>query len=606
MDGVIANVFRQPGEYITPGDPAVVRLLVMDKLNAVFNIPVEDTVAIKVGSSARVMLRSSSTTINAAITAIAPTIDGESGTVQVRVELDNPDRRMLAGDRCTLQLTNRPGDGKPSLKSTRRRGGTPTMNGNLSNSVAGSGRQDLNVSIAGPDQNLHGQDSMTPALDEAIARLNKVEELEHAANPAIPDIGLALELLHRICAARTRREAVAAMVKFVDANSGACKARGGIGTDKLTRIYDPMLGWLGPESSIHEQLAHRWNTLCESGEDTVDPVPRVLRDARTIEIMLPQVGGYGRVLVWVEGETGRRDSLAWLSHAATTIAAAVWSRPTRAFPAFFGNRLVRRGPIAAAVVCGVLTVAALWPVHYRVACNARVETTAQRLIATPFEATLLETFVKPGDTVVAEDVLLVLDGRPLRLEREAIDAERQQVAKERDVAMATGKVAESQQFALKHRQLSRRYDLISDRLENLEVTSPIAGVVVSGDLDRFVGAPLERGQTLMEVAPMDKLAIEIEIPEYEVGYISEGAMTRVKIGAIGGKSIRLPLISELYPRAELRDEQNVFVGRIDIENTGGLLKPGMLGDATTYGPLRPWFWSWLRSGFERMLWWVGY
>ena len=53
MDGVISHLFHQPGEYITPGDPAVVRLLVMDKLFAVFNIPVEDTAGVRVGSPVR-------------------------------------------------------------------------------------------------------------------------------------------------------------------------------------------------------------------------------------------------------------------------------------------------------------------------------------------------------------------------------------------------------------------------------------------------------------------------------------------------------------------------------------------------------------------------
>ncbi|MEM0927179.1 MAG: HlyD family efflux transporter periplasmic adaptor subunit, partial [Planctomycetota bacterium] len=42
MAGVVADVFHHPGEYVTPGDPAVIRLLVIDELYAVFNIPAED------------------------------------------------------------------------------------------------------------------------------------------------------------------------------------------------------------------------------------------------------------------------------------------------------------------------------------------------------------------------------------------------------------------------------------------------------------------------------------------------------------------------------------------------------------------------------------
>ncbi len=105
MDGVISQLFHRPGEYITPSDPAVVRLLVMDKLFAVFNIPVEDTSVIQVGTPVKVYLRSSATSIDAKINSIAPDIDGESGTVRIRVQLDNSDGRLLAGDRCTLRLT---------------------------------------------------------------------------------------------------------------------------------------------------------------------------------------------------------------------------------------------------------------------------------------------------------------------------------------------------------------------------------------------------------------------------------------------------------------------------------------------------------------------
>ena len=105
MDGVISQIFHQPGEYITPSDPAIVRLLVIDKLFAVFNVPVEDTKTIRPGTPVNVFLRSRSKTLEASVTSVAPDIDGESGTVQIRVELDNAYGDLLVGDRCTLRLS---------------------------------------------------------------------------------------------------------------------------------------------------------------------------------------------------------------------------------------------------------------------------------------------------------------------------------------------------------------------------------------------------------------------------------------------------------------------------------------------------------------------
>ncbi|TWU49813.1 efflux RND transporter periplasmic adaptor subunit [Rubripirellula reticaptiva] len=104
MAGVISRVLRKPGEFISPGEPSVVQMLVVDQLIAVFNIPVEDTPEIRVGAPVRIFLRSTSTKVDAAVTSLAPEIEGESGTLQVRVELDNAEGRMLAGDRCTLRF----------------------------------------------------------------------------------------------------------------------------------------------------------------------------------------------------------------------------------------------------------------------------------------------------------------------------------------------------------------------------------------------------------------------------------------------------------------------------------------------------------------------
>jgi multidrug efflux pump subunit AcrA (membrane-fusion protein) len=137
------------------------------------------------------------------------------------------------------------------------------------------------------------------------------------------------------------------------------------------------------------------------------------------------------------------------------------------------------------------------------------------------------------------------------------------------------------------------------------VVSPIDGVIVSGDLDRYIGSPLEIGQTLVEIAPLDRVNIEIEIPEYEIGYVVADADARIRFASIGGDSIRQK-VNAVYPAAEIRDDNSVFVAKMEVENPEGKLRPGMRGDATAYGPLRPAAWSWIRGSWERLLWWAGY
>ena len=104
MDGVVAEVFRAPGEYITPGDPAVIRLLVTDHLIAEFNVRVEEALEMTEGTQVRVFLRSTARTVNAKIHTISKSIDGESGTLKVRVLLPNERGELRDGDRCTMQV----------------------------------------------------------------------------------------------------------------------------------------------------------------------------------------------------------------------------------------------------------------------------------------------------------------------------------------------------------------------------------------------------------------------------------------------------------------------------------------------------------------------
>ena len=82
-------------------------------------------------------------------------------------------------------------------------------------------------------------------------------------------------------------------------------------------------------------------------------------------------------------------------------------------------------------------------------------------------------------------------------------------------------------------------------------------------------------------------------------------IARIRLTATNGDPIEQP-IDGVYPSAELRDDQNVFVAQINVDNSDGTLRPGMRGDAIAYGPIRPWLWSLVRSGWEKSLWWIGY
>ncbi|MEM9827758.1 MAG: HlyD family efflux transporter periplasmic adaptor subunit [Planctomycetota bacterium] len=267
--------------------------------------------------------------------------------------------------------------------------------------------------------------------------------------------------------------------------------------------------------------------------------------------------------------------------------------------------LGRRPGLTIGCAASIMLAMALIPVPYRVSCNATIQPYRPRVVASPFEATLLKTHVRPGQVVAAGDLLLQLDGRPLKMELAEIEAKIDQRKKDYTVALATRKVAEAQAASLEQKRLSLRRDLLRGRLQKLDLRSPRDGVVLGSDLDRFVGSPLTTGQSLMEIAMTRQVVVDVEIPAFERRMISRQAPVRIRMDAAGGRSIWTTLQS-IEPSTQVREDENVFLARAEIANDGGRFRPGMKGDATVQGPYRPWVWSSLRPAWERALWWVGY
>lgn len=415
-----------------------------------------------------------------------------------------------------------------------------------------------------------------------------------AAGPMAP----AMRTIELVAAEEDTRAATSTLVHALAAYFVGASVRCGIGSStRIKRVYDHRLQWVGPESDLFTQLSRGW-------EHHETQIATCTVTDLGIMLVLPDPNSDNRLVVWIEGQGVKATSRQWVVGCLPALSAVLWQQRTNWWRKAFKRLGLSTTVCLASVMCLMILIA-VWPAKYRVSCNVVVRPTQQRLIAAPFEATLLTTEFKPGDEVHRGQVLVTFDGRPLRLELASIEAEMQQHAKEQDVALATGKIAEAQQAELKHRQLSRQADLIRHRLTQLQVVSPTDGIVVSGDLDQHIGSPLTTGQSIAEVAALDKMVIEVEIPDFEIGFVEAGTNAKVKINGIGGRSLWTEL-SDIYPSAEIRDDKNVFVGRVEVDNADRRFRPGMRGEATALGPRRPLIWSYIRGGCERVLWWMGY
>ena len=255
--------------------------------------------------------------------------------------------------------------------------------------------------------------------------------------------------------------------------------------------------------------------------------------------------------------------------------------------------------IGAAMVAGLLCV----PTPYRVWCDCNVQPVERRFVAAPYDGVLAQSLVRGGDQVSAQQVVARLDGRVLRGELAGVQAEFDVSRKQRDLALATGDVAQSQIAKSEMQRHQAKIKILKQRLENLDVRSPINGIVVSGDLENSVGAPLELGQTLFEIAPLEVMVAEVGVPESEADYVKPGMQVQLKFDSFPFQTFSAE-IQRIHPRAEVVDDDSVFVAEVVLQNDHSRLRPGMNGDAKVSAGWSLLGWNLFHRPWESVRYWM--
>ncbi|MGB7327433.1 MAG: efflux RND transporter periplasmic adaptor subunit [Rubripirellula sp.] len=239
------------------------------------------------------------------------------------------------------------------------------------------------------------------------------------------------------------------------------------------------------------------------------------------------------------------------------------------------NRSRRRmGWAVAVIACIVL----LLPFSYRVSVELELQPVQRRFVAVGFDGVLETANVRPGDQVRSGELLATIDSREIDFQLAGVQAELHQANQERMGLMVEHDFAGSKIAALEVDRLQLQKDLLEFRRGNLEIRSPIDGVVVSGDWKESEGIPMKRGETLFEIAPLGKMRVELAIPEIDYSMVREEMPVHFYVHALPGKAFA-GKIDSVHPRSELRDQQNVFVGEVTVEDLDHLLRPGMKGRA---------------------------
>lgn len=278
-----------------------------------------------------------------------------------------------------------------------------------------------------------------------------------------------------------------------------------------------------------------------------------------------------------------------------------WQKGRRQLTEFVAARRLR-------VLGGLLTLAGLVlliPLPFHVKATCQCEPQKSRIVVAPFEGRLLTAYVKPGDQVVAGQPLAMLDGSELRAQLAGTTAKLNQARQRYSAAIATGNASSAGEQQLEVEHLRQQLKVLDQRQQRLELRSPIDGIVVSGDLERATGASLVIGQSLFEVAPLEKLNAEIAIDESDIQHVAVGQDVSLTFGGSFGQTYQAK-IDRIHPRGETREDKNVFLAEATLLDTPGRLAPGMQGSAAVSSGWRSCGWILFRKPYLAWCRWWGW
>jgi len=245
--------------------------------------------------------------------------------------------------------------------------------------------------------------------------------------------------------------------------------------------------------------------------------------------------------------------------------------------------------------------------NYKVSANSVLEGTIERVITAPEEGYIKDAPARPGDLVSAKQILATLDDRDLRLEKLKWSGKQKQTTKEYREALAG---RDRSQIGILRAQLDQaqaQLEILDKKLERTVISAPIGGVIVSGDFTRALGSPVERGQILYKVSPLDQYRVLLDVDESDVAELSVGMKGELTLSAAAEETFEI-IVDKITPVSEAGDGANYFQVEASLVETPSFLRPGMQGVSKIAIGQRQLFWvlthklvDWLR--LKLWAWW---
>ncbi|MFW5443273.1 MAG: efflux RND transporter periplasmic adaptor subunit [Methylococcaceae bacterium] len=256
-------------------------------------------------------------------------------------------------------------------------------------------------------------------------------------------------------------------------------------------------------------------------------------------------------------------------------------------------------------LCSVVFIcfAALTEGDFRIQADSVLEGRIQRTISAPLDGFIKSAKVRAGDTVFKGEIMATMEDVDLKLEKIKLVGEQQQLQREYREAMADRELVQVGILNAQLEQVNAKINLKQEQLQRTIIQAPFDGIVIEGDLSQSLGAPIDRGDSLFKIAPLDGYRVILKINERSISYIRHGQQGALTLSSLPDRKfpLRIEKITEV---ANADDGSNVFRVEAALSDTPKLLRPGMEGIAKVEISRQKLLWIWTHEMVDWIKLWV--
>jgi RND family efflux transporter MFP subunit len=241
--------------------------------------------------------------------------------------------------------------------------------------------------------------------------------------------------------------------------------------------------------------------------------------------------------------------------------------------------------VYATVAAAVILFLVLCPLPMRVTGTAAVGPQHLITIAAPADGNVATVVAHEGQRVAAGDLLGTMNDWQWRMDLDAAEAKfhAAQLAMESSLARGSAQAgADRAQFEFLRAEAARA----RSRMENAQLRSPIAGVVVTPALQNAAGEHLDAGATFAQVLDLSTAVVDVSVAQGDVALVHPDQAVAVKLDSYPQKSWH-GAVDVVSPQAEPGDGDRNFAARVPLPNNDAVLRSGMTGRAKIFIGYRP-------------------